>query len=169
VDARAVIRPDLEEERPVTGKNIADMLAEEAEHADQHRDDELTRGHRRAQPPKEPAQVYSLRIPADRLDQLRQLANERHTTPSALIRAWVLDRLDLEAAAADAGPGHGPIRFGYPLAHAMGSGRTESALALLDQTLRQLVRDELDRAGINEASRRRFRHQRLHREEIEAR
>jgi len=87
----------------MTRKTMADMLAEEAEQAEQHRDDELTRGHRRAEP-KEPAQVYRLRIPADRLDQLRQLAADRHTTASALMRAWVLDRLDTEAGGADAGP-----------------------------------------------------------------
>jgi hypothetical protein len=33
----------------------------------------------------------------------------------------------------------------------MGASETESALAPLDQTLRQLVRDELDRAGIKKA------------------
>ena len=46
----------------MTHHNIADMLADEAEHAEQHRDDELTPGYRRAHPPREPAQVHSLRI-----------------------------------------------------------------------------------------------------------
>jgi hypothetical protein len=42
-------------------KNIADVLAEEAEHAEEHRDDEpLAAGHRRAQLPREPAQLHSL-------------------------------------------------------------------------------------------------------------
>lgn len=43
---------------------------------------------------RRPAQVYSVRIPVDRIDQLRSVAANEHTTPSALIRAWVVERLD---------------------------------------------------------------------------
>jgi len=44
----------------------------------------------------EPAQVYSVRIPVDRLDQLRRLAAERGLKPSALMREWVIERLEDE-------------------------------------------------------------------------
>lgn len=117
----------------MTHQNIADLLAEEAEQAEQHRDDELTPGYRRARPSREPAQVYSLRIPVERLEQLRSLAADRHMTPSALMRAWVLERLDVEAggeAAAD-----GPSQPG-----AAGS-------VIPVQTLRLVIREELERAS----------------------
>jgi len=131
-------------------KNIADVLAEEAEHAEQHRDDELAPGYR-AQPPKEPAQVYSLRIPADRLDQLRSLAAERHQTPSALMRAWVLERLDAEASGTAAGDVD-LVRLGQLLVeHHYGAGKSSPVLALIE-TLRELVREELARAGVSKAS-----------------
>jgi len=82
--------------------------------------------------------VYSLRIPVDRLEQLRRLAAEKHMTPSALMRAWVLERLDAEDASQPAGP----------LESAVGSGKTESALK---HALREIVREELERAGLKRA------------------
>lgn len=47
---------------------------------------------------KNPSQVYSLRIPVEQIEQLRQLAEARHETPSGLLRRWVLHRLELEFA-----------------------------------------------------------------------
>jgi aryl-alcohol dehydrogenase-like predicted oxidoreductase len=44
------------------------------------------------------SQVYSLRIPVDRLAELRQVAEADGVEPSALMRQWVLDRLDAEKA-----------------------------------------------------------------------
>jgi Cdc6-like AAA superfamily ATPase len=120
-------------------KNIAEVLAEEAEHAEQHRDDELAPGYRRARPPREPAQVYSLRIPVDRLEQLRRLAADKHMTPSALMRSWVLERLDAEASA----EASVLVVAGDP-----GAGKT----AVLQALLREVVREELERAGVKRAS-----------------
>ncbi len=40
------------------------------------------------------AQVFQLRLPALRIEQLRRLATERGTTPAALAVGWVLERLD---------------------------------------------------------------------------
>ena len=45
-------------------------------------------------PATRPAQVYSVRIPVDRIEQLRTHAQAEGTTPSSLIRAWVIERLD---------------------------------------------------------------------------
>ncbi len=45
-------------------------------------------------PPRRPSQVYSIRIPVERIEQLRLTAVERGTTPTALIREWVIERLD---------------------------------------------------------------------------
>lgn len=78
-------------------ENIADLLAAEAEAAEQHRDDdELGPTYRPAHPPKDPSQVYSVRIPAARLEQLRERATEKGIAPSALMRQWVIERLDAD-------------------------------------------------------------------------
>lgn len=80
-------------------KNIAELLAEEAEASEVERDADLvyTR-HRR--PAKDPAQVFSLRIPVNRLAQLRKLAEARHASVGSLLRSWILERLEAEASGA---------------------------------------------------------------------
>ena len=47
-------------------------------------------------PPVNPSQVYSIRIPVERLKQLRQRAEAESTTPSALMRSWIIERLERE-------------------------------------------------------------------------
>ncbi|MEX2556676.1 MAG: hypothetical protein WEB06_13755 [Actinomycetota bacterium] len=47
---------------------------------------------------KEPSQVYAIRIPASRLEVIRRLAERRKEQPTALLREWVLERLDEELA-----------------------------------------------------------------------
>jgi hypothetical protein len=42
------------------------------------------------------AQVFVLRLPALRIEQLRRLAGERGVSPGALAVSWVLERLDQE-------------------------------------------------------------------------
>lgn len=42
------------------------------------------------------AQVFQLRLPALRIEQLRRLATERGVSPGALAVDWVIDRLDRE-------------------------------------------------------------------------
>lgn len=42
------------------------------------------------------SQSYSVRMPIERLTQLRDLAHRSHLSPSTLMRAWVLERLDSE-------------------------------------------------------------------------
>lgn len=79
-------------------EDIRDVLAREAEEAEQ-RHDQPTRLVRRARPPREPAQVYSVRMPVDRIDQLRQVAERAGVSPTTLMREWVLERLDNETPA----------------------------------------------------------------------
>ena len=43
------------------------------------------------------SQVYTMRMPADRLAELRAIANQSGEQPSALMRRWVLERLDAES------------------------------------------------------------------------
>lgn len=42
------------------------------------------------------AQVFQLRLPALRIEQLRRIAAERGVSPGALAVDWVIDRLDRE-------------------------------------------------------------------------
>jgi len=55
------------------------------------------------------AQVFQLRLPALRIEQLRRLAEERGVSPGALAVDWVIDRLDRESSGADAPPATGPM------------------------------------------------------------
>jgi hypothetical protein len=89
--------PALSGRRRVMVKDIGSLLAEEAEAAEEHRDDDvpLVRSRR---PAKEPTQVYSLRVPVEKLEELRRLAEERHLTPSALMRSWIIERLEQESS-----------------------------------------------------------------------
>lgn len=78
-------------------ESIRDVLAQEAEDVEGRR----ARGERggplhRPLPPREPAQVYSLRMPVDKLERLRQAAEQAGVSPSTLMRRWVLERLDAE-------------------------------------------------------------------------
>jgi len=50
----------------------------------------------RNRPPREPSQVYSVRLPATVVEELRVLASARGEAPTRLIREWVLERLDKE-------------------------------------------------------------------------
>ncbi|MBI4730318.1 MAG: hypothetical protein HY775_12615 [Acidobacteria bacterium] len=47
---------------------------------------------------KESSQVYAIRIPVSRLRAIRWLADRRKERPTALLREWVLERLDEELA-----------------------------------------------------------------------
>jgi hypothetical protein len=78
-------------------REVLDLEAEEAEaRADAEERGEVPpmpgqRGRRRS---KDPAQVYAVRIPVSRLEELRLLADELGVQPTGLIRRWVLENLD---------------------------------------------------------------------------
>lgn len=85
-------------------KSVRDMLVAEAAEAEALAEAE-DRGDSPGQPAQrarrqapEPSQVYSVRIPVDRLEQLRRLAETRDVAPTALVRQFVLEALDREAA-----------------------------------------------------------------------
>lgn len=84
----------------MTDEEVAKMLAEVAEEAERE-DEEEAKGLKqftyvRPKPPKDPSQVYSIRIPVSRLAELQLLAGRRAQQPTALMREFVLDRLDAE-------------------------------------------------------------------------
>lgn len=45
------------------------------------------------------SQVYSIRVPVERLEQVRRLAKERGVAPTVMLREWVLAQLDSETGA----------------------------------------------------------------------
>lgn len=76
--------------------DVSKLLAEEAAASEAAANVETPMVRNRVKA-KEPSQVYSLRIPMDRLEELRQRAEQQHVAPTVLMRRWVLDRLDEEA------------------------------------------------------------------------
>jgi sugar phosphate isomerase/epimerase len=72
-------------------RELLDKIAAEVEHAESTRDVDLDYRRRRA---PGGSRVYGLRLPADRIEQLRRLAEARGVEPSALARQWVLAQLD---------------------------------------------------------------------------
>ena len=81
-------------------ESVRDMLAREAAEAEARADAEERgeiapvpgqRGRRRA---ADPSQVYAVRIPVSRLRRLREVAASLKMQPTALIRQWVIERLD---------------------------------------------------------------------------
>jgi hypothetical protein len=81
-------------------ESVRDMLAREATEAEERADAEERgevaptsgqRGRRRA---LDPSQVYAVRIPVSQLRKLREVADSLNMQPSALIRQWVIERLD---------------------------------------------------------------------------
>jgi hypothetical protein len=75
--------------------DIERILAAEAERVESA---ESNREYVTPAPPTGGSQVYTVRIPVDSLEALRHLAQRRGTPPSAMMRAWVLERLAFETS-----------------------------------------------------------------------
>jgi hypothetical protein len=81
-------------------ENLRDLLAREAVEAEARADAEergsvsSPRGQRGRKRSEDPSQVYAVRIPVSRLNEIRSLADRYGEAPSALIRQWVIERLD---------------------------------------------------------------------------
>lgn len=119
-------------------ESVRDMLAREAAEAKARADAEERgeiapapgqRGRRRA---ADPSQVYAVRIPVSRLRRLREVAASRKMQPTALIRQWVIERLDeLDASSTShfdepQAPVSGELKLGprrVPVVYEPGSGQ----------------------------------------------
>lgn len=66
-------------------------IAAEAEHAEETRDVELNYQRRHS---AGGSRVYGLRLPVERIEQLRRVAQARGIDPSTLARQWVIAHLD---------------------------------------------------------------------------
>jgi hypothetical protein len=84
----------------MTDDEIRRLLAEVAEAAEREKDEPSYWVRKKpGRPPavaREKGEVYSVRIPAGRLDQFRKVAAKRGKAPTALMREWVIERLDRE-------------------------------------------------------------------------
>jgi hypothetical protein len=78
--------------------DIRNELAAVERAAEARSDEKSGKRYRNRQPRRDPSQVYSIRIPVERLESLRQLAAERDVAPTALMRSWVLERLEQETS-----------------------------------------------------------------------
>jgi hypothetical protein len=76
--------------------SIRKTLAQEAADAEARRDEAPTQMRRAEKSNSGTSQVYTVRMPADRLAELRAVADQTDEQPSALMRRWVLERLDDE-------------------------------------------------------------------------
>lgn len=92
-DKKKIRRSD--EKEAEGGRDVADILASEAEDTERGRDMDAAYVSNRKRS-KDPSQVYSIRFPVDRLEELRQVAARHGVTPSALLRRWTIERLDQE-------------------------------------------------------------------------
>ena len=77
-------------------KDLATILREEAAVAEAEEDSDDDVWVRSRRPPKAPSMVYSVRIPVSRVEELRRVAAAAGMEPSAMVRHWVLERLDSE-------------------------------------------------------------------------
>lgn len=90
-------------------ESIGDVLAREAAEAEARAEAEErgeiapTPGQRGRKRAADPSQVYAVRIPTSRLNELREVAARLDVPPTTLIRQLVLERLD-ELKAADHEP-----------------------------------------------------------------
>jgi hypothetical protein len=87
--------------QPASGKvgDIDAILRREAKAFDrelEREDDDRRPWGRPRLPSGEVGQIYSLRIPVERLAALQQLADRRGVQPTSLMRKWVLERLKRE-------------------------------------------------------------------------
>lgn len=76
--------------------DISRMLEQEAERFEREKDKSASRTYVTPRPAIEPSQVYSVRLPVSRLEELRTLAAREGKQPSSMIRDWILQRLEVE-------------------------------------------------------------------------
>ena len=72
---------------------IKRLIDEEAEAFEESKADDDGRPYGRPRPPRDGGQVFSLRMPVERLEALRSVAAKCGERPSTLMRRWVLERL----------------------------------------------------------------------------
>lgn len=77
-------------------RDIAEILKRESESFEEERSKNDPRPYVRVRPPSDPSQVYSLRLPVSALGKIQDLAKAERKRPTAMLREWVIDRLEYE-------------------------------------------------------------------------
>ncbi len=76
--------------------DLARLLAEEGNYAEQHRDDPIPLNAVSTRPNQAKSVMFSLRLNPDELTALQELAREREVPASALVRGWITQRITAE-------------------------------------------------------------------------
>jgi hypothetical protein len=91
------------EDDPSGGKpsRLAELLEADADLGvdDDLFDDDQSQPIAPARRTRTPSQVYSIRVPVERLEEIRRLAETRGIAPTGMLREWVLAQLDRELLA----------------------------------------------------------------------
>lgn len=90
-------------------RNVEEILADVADAVDAELDVERPQYRNRARAAN-PSQVYSIRMPVERVEEVRSLAEKSGVPPTAMLREWILQRLDFEVKS----PGHASARSSRP-------------------------------------------------------
>lgn len=72
------------------------LISEEAEYAELHRDDPIPADARATRPNRAKSVMFSLRLNPDELAGVQDLARESDVPASALVRGWIVQRLEAE-------------------------------------------------------------------------
>jgi len=77
------------------------LLAEEAEHAEKHRDDPSPPGAKGRRPNRAKSEMFSLRLNPDEMAAVQDLARRADVPASALVRGWIVQRVAAERGASN--------------------------------------------------------------------
>lgn len=72
------------------------LITEEAEYSQLHRDDPIPAEARATRPNRTKSVMLSLRLNPDELAAVQELAGERGVPTSALVRGWMVQRIEAE-------------------------------------------------------------------------
>jgi len=101
-----------------SGIDRRDLLRKEAERMETEA--EVERTYVRPAPAQDPSQGYSIRIPVERIEQLRMLAAANKLPPTTMLRKWLLERLEQERPAGSGVTGAKPKKSVMHLAKIAG-------------------------------------------------
>lgn len=94
-----------------TKKELQQLIDQETEESEKHRDEPLVRGKRRSGTRME---VYSIRLAPEQIEQIERIADEAGVTARGLVQRWVLDGL---AAHGDDSPATTIARIAHDIQH----------------------------------------------------
>lgn len=76
--------------------DVERLIADEAKHSERHRDDPIPEGARGTRPNRARSVMFSVRLNPDELAAVQALAAELDVPASALVRGWIVQRVEAE-------------------------------------------------------------------------